>query len=421
MSREDSFSIMQVSNNRLPLRRAMLLALLLLGLRLPWLGHARPIHIDEGGFVEAIGFPALYPVHYPGYPLWIAMGTMTAQMGLDPYAAYQCWSVLSSVAAPLLLYFGLRRRLDDALAWWLGLALGLNPLIWFLATTALNYVAGLTAGLLIIGLCWKSLCQRDPRTLKCAAGVLAVAIFLRPDLLIWLGPMMAYVSWRLRDRCLITCGGIVATGSVLFLVTVALLYSRSDESLPPPTLSHTFNVVLNTSVFRLGLIDGLLRNLAKLCLNLEWDFGLSSILLIIALVRFKQWHHQIPSGALFLLLWVGPLSVFVVLIHMSEPGHVILLLPAGYCLMGFFLAKRCGRRLAIRLAACVALCSFLQFTLYPWPSENPGFKRLLDGTIAYRCAAGLAHIERKREIHKPGDYWQTGAHQTGPAPSTPQP
>ncbi len=94
-----------------------MLVLVLLAMRLPLLDHPTPVHRDEVGFVEAIGFPADYPVHHPGYPMWVGLGTIAAAAGLEAYAAYQFWSVLASLAAPLLFYVGLRRAIGDGTAW----------------------------------------------------------------------------------------------------------------------------------------------------------------------------------------------------------------------------------------------------------------------------------------------------------------
>jgi hypothetical protein len=136
----------QSEPRRLPVAaRAAALALILLVARLAYLQHPWPVHGDERSFVEAIGFPAQYPVHHPGYPLWIAIGTALHAFGFSPYASYQTWSLLASVALPVLMYIGLGRGLRDGLAWWVALSFGVCPILWFTGTTALNYAAGCTS------------------------------------------------------------------------------------------------------------------------------------------------------------------------------------------------------------------------------------------------------------------------------------
>ena len=76
--------------------RVLGLLLILLTVRLPLLDHPTPVDIDEVSFIAGLGFPAQYPVHHPGYPLWVAMGTVLHAVGLEPYTAYMTWSVLAS-------------------------------------------------------------------------------------------------------------------------------------------------------------------------------------------------------------------------------------------------------------------------------------------------------------------------------------
>lgn len=390
---------------------AALLALLLIGSRLLVLSHPVPVHSDESELVAAIGFPEQYLVHHPGYPAWVAFGTLGTWLGLGPYGAYQFWSVIASVVAPVLFYLGFRKLIHGATAWWLGLAFGVNPLVWFTGATALNYVAGVVFGLVIVGACWHANSNRRPGLHYVAVVTLAVAAFLRPDLLLWLGPMVVFGAWgfKWRHRVVTLAGGAVTV--VLLLALVSWLYGRAGGAQSGPQLSHTADVVFGTSVFRLGIKDGFARSLVKFGVNLVWDFGLSSLLIVAAVVQWRRVRDRWPGVSTFVLHWVGPITGFVLLIHMSEPGHIMLLIPAGYCVMGLGLTARYSTRTATRLAAAAAVLSGCQFLFYPWSVESTGFKRLLDAKISYLSASGLRQIDRRAEIHTPGDFWHTVAHQ----------
>ncbi|MCZ6684349.1 MAG: hypothetical protein O7B26_14295 [Planctomycetota bacterium] len=399
---------------------AVLLVLLLIGARLPVLNHPSPVHSDESEFLAAIGFPTQYPVHHPGYPAWVALGTLGTRIGFEPYAAYQLWSVIASAVAPVLLYLGLRKLIHDATAWWLALAFGVNPLVWFTAATALNYVAGVVFGLVIVGACWQANRTRRPGIHFLAVITLAFALFLRPDLLLWLGPMVVFTAWRFKwGHRIVACVGITLAFAALFAL-VSWLHGRDGGAQSGPKLSHTADVVFGTSIFRLGLKDGFARSLLKFCANLTWDFGLSSFLIVAAVVRWKHVRQRWPGTSTFLLLWVVPISGFVLLVHMSEPGHIMLLIPAGYCVMGLGLTATASTRTATRLAAAAAICSVAQFTLYPWSPESTGYKRTIDAKISYMSASGLRQIDRRAEIHTPGDYWSTQAHRPATRPARPE-
>jgi hypothetical protein len=414
----------QASAARSSLRRALVLSLLLLALRLPLLNHPFPVHIDEVDFMLGLGFPRQYPVHHPGYPLWIGLGTLLHDAGFEPYRSYQAWSLLGSIIAPLLLYIGLRWRLGDTQAWWLAFAFGVNPLVWFQATMAQTYMAAGALGLLAVGLSYQAIANLRAAAAWWAAFVLVIAAFLRPDLLLALGPLVVYSAWRSpRHRAwpavLVLLGGFAA-----LLAVTSWLYSRADLTQVHPRLSHTIEVILGTSVFRLGFVDGFLRNAVKIVINLAWDFGLAALLLPWALWTIIRQSDGPPRPVLFLSLWTGPLLAFLLLAHVVQ-GYFMLLLPAGYWAIGLALNSKCGPRIAARMAAILAACSLLQFVLYPWSAESKGLKRLVDAKIAFQSAHGLQHIDHLPEIHMPGDFWPTAAHQptdqlemtTRPAPA----
>ncbi|MFQ5429219.1 MAG: hypothetical protein ACE5E1_02815 [Phycisphaerae bacterium] len=410
-------------------RGSLLLLLVLVASRLPFLTHPVPTHPDEAAFTAGIGFPADYPVHPPGYPLWVAMGTLLARCGLTRYASYEAWSVLASLAAPVLLYLLLMRMLPgadrsqhaqggprppaanpgepraDRLAWWLALAFGLNPLVWFHSVAALTYLPATVAALAVVLLVDRAVTTDDRRPLLRGAAILAIGLFLRPDLLLYLGPLVLYAAWRLRSR---TAPMIVAAGGLACAAVIAFLYTRHDAA-AASRFAHTREVLLGTSVFQLGLLDGLLRNAVKIGANLVWDFGLGVFLLpVTAWTLRRDRRRDRPRFALF-ALWLAPGGLFLLLMHVVQ-GYFLILLPAGYLLIGCMLRSRLAPRSATRLAAAVALFSLAQFLFYPWSADSTGFKRLLDAKVAFQSAAGLRHIDQRAKIHHGGDYWPTRAH-----------
>lgn len=425
-----------------PARRVVLLAAILLMARLPLLGHPIPVHGDENEFVAAIGFPAAYPVHHPGYPLWVALGTLLARLGLSPYASYQAWSVFASVAAPVLLYIALRRSLvprrsaelhgeqnaADGLAWWTALAFGVCPLVWFLGTTALNYSLACAVGLWIVLLCLRARHaaghytgegrpSRRSLPLIQAAALLAVALLFRPDLLLWLGPLLIWAAWQYPMRARIGAALVLVAGLLVLLVVTGLLYGRVAEPAATPDLRHTLDVILNTSIFRLGLIDGLARGAVKLAAIVGWTIGLPYLICLIGVwtAPAAAGHPVMPPAATrsartMLLVWMAPLTAFLLLIHMSEAGHTILLIPAAYWFMADLLHRRLPPKRAAGFAAAMAMASILQFTTYPWSAKSSGMRRILDAKVGYLSAAGLRRIDERRQIHTPGDFWKTGAH-----------
>ncbi len=425
--------------NTSAIHRAALLAAILLLTRWPLLDHPIPVHGDEDEFIAAIDFPQDYPVHHPGYPLWVALGTLLAWFGVPAYSAYQAWSVLASVAAPVILYYALRRalaryqpemttmepNLADGLAWWTAMAFGVCPLVWFTGVTALNYAAACMIGLAVINYGQRAIADsaQEPNgsqaspSLRTAALLLAVSLLLRPDLLLWLGPLVAWAAWRCPLRARILAALIVAGGLAATLLVTAWLYGRAAESQPAPDIRHTIDVILNTSVLRLGLVDGLARSAVKLSAILGWQVGLPLLICLIGVCTAPSTARRSatkPTASAhdrtLLLLWTLPLASFLLLVHMSEAGHTILLIPAIYGFLSVQLHRRLLPARAAKVAAAMALASLLQFTLYPWSAESSGPKRLIDAKLGYLSASGLRQIDRRSRIHSPGDFWGTPVH-----------
>jgi hypothetical protein len=190
------------SRDKMMVLRLLLLVLVLACLRLTTVRHPWPVHGDELEFVAALGFSHPYPVHHPGYPLWVGLGTLLNVCGISPYAAYVAWSLAASCLGPVILFIALKKAAGERAAWWSALALGVNPLWWFHGVTALNYSVANGAALLIVLLCWRAF-SRESRTSApalWAALCLGVGMGLRIDMLLWLGPLVVVSAIRSQDH-----------------------------------------------------------------------------------------------------------------------------------------------------------------------------------------------------------------------------
>jgi hypothetical protein len=390
------------------LRAVILIALLVVGRAWTW-DHPIPVHGDEVGFIDGIGFPRPCPVHPPGYPLWVAMGTALNRLGVEPYTAFKIWAAIGSIVAPLCLYLGLRGVTRDGVAWWTALALGVCPLVWFLSTTALTYTAMLAIALPIVGSCRRALQAGDARAARRAVWWMLPCIWLRPDYLFWLGPLTAWSVWRHRAKgCGIALAANVLSVACLMVLVRWLYQPVEGTTAAAMSWSAWVESVYAISAFRLGWVDGLARSAAKLGGILTWVFGPAVPVLIVAAVCMRRWRRA--GDLVFLCLWTLPLTVFVLLVHMSEPGHVILLAAAGYAVVAVFLDRFCRGEAAVRLASATAVMTALFFIWYPWSVQGEGWKRTLDAKIGYLSLSGLRQIDRRWDIHTPSDIWPTAVH-----------
>lgn len=354
--------------------------------------------------MDALGFPTPYPVHQPGYPAWVFLGTMLRATGLSSYLAYEFWSIAASIVGPCLLFTCLLNWTNRSRAWWLALGYGVNPLMWFHAVTALNYTFAAMLGLAVVSILSAPWDAKAERRIHLAAALLGISLLIRPDLLLWLGPLLVFHAWRKRRFTVLRVCLILAASLMLLMVVHRWIYSRSDLGDSDRQIAYTLSVILNTSVFNLGWVDGLFRNSFKLFGILTWGLGLFAILLPMAV--YAAWRQR----RVFVAWWLLPPLGFLLLIHMSESGHVLPLLAPLYVLIALGYSSSDSKRPLLWMRVAVAF-SILQFLFYPWSSQTQGAKRHIDAKVAYLSAAGLRHIDERSKIHTPGDFWPTKAHQ----------
>lgn len=386
------------------------LALLLLALRWPFIDHPRPVHPDEESFVAAVGFPDQYPVQHPGYPGWVGLGTLLASLGVDRYAAYAAWSMAASALAPSAAYLFNRRFVSDGAAWWLALALGVSPLMWFLSVTALAYPMGTLFGVVTALLAIEAIRVRRSSYLIAALAVLCAGTLVRGDLPVYLILLVLMAAPGAIERRRAWVVALLPLVILLVIVGGSWWTTREmDDALVAARLSHTRDVMLNTSVFRAGLVDGLVRNLVKIGVNLGWDLGLAFPLFLFSAAYLVLRRRVIGEGFRVVAAWLLPGLIFLACFHVVQ-GYFLVLLPAVFLCIGLAMEHRWGERTARLVAIGVAVASAAQFLFYPWSPESSGWKRTVDGKIAFISREGLMHIDRRSWIHEDGDVWRTGAH-----------
>lgn len=402
--------------------------LLLIGIMMParWLvwSHPDPTHPDEVVFVEALGFPMAYPVHAPGYPLWVGLGTVAQSFGPTGYTAFKIWSLAASLVGPCVLLALGTYWLQPRIALLTAILFGLLPVTWFHSVTASTYVTASCFGIAIAWLIWSSIGRQCSLRFWLASIALCVCLFLRTDVLLYLGPLLLFGAY---------CHRRIATAVALLLPPLALtlfywlahqVYAGAEPDAFARRSLHARDVVLGTSVFELGLVDGLLRNGVKVLANLGWNLGSLTVVLVVAALLRRLTHSLYDEGNVrsvdasatlasqrrwFALIWLMPGLMFLTLMHCVQ-GYFLWILPP-LCLGGVLIAYRFlpSRALATALVIAIVL-TVLQFVLYPWSADSAGTKRTIDAKIGYLSLRGLQQIDRREQIHRQGDTWKTDAH-----------
>lgn len=398
--------------------QVLALVAVLLALRLPILSHPVPVHPDETAFIDGFGFPRVYPVHPPGYAGWVGLGTVLYSIGLSPYAAYQGWCVVASIAGPVVFLLLAARRLPVALAWWTALALGVTPAVWFWGVTAMTYVPAMCFAVCAAWACMGeggATARRE--RLRIGLASMLVGMTIRLDLLVYVGPMLLFAAWRNSRAAAARTAVSMAVGAAALAGGIALLYSRDPASDMAARFAHSREVFFGTSVFVAGLADGLARNAVKIVANAGWALGLAAPVVAWAAVALWRRREREPGTAM-LALWIVPGLAFQLLTHVAQ-GYLLPLVPGVLLLAAMGLHAACSARRAQTIMTAIAVCSAAQFVFYPWSAESGGVKRSIDAKVAFQSARGLLNIDQRGRIHRDGDLWRMQAHDRLPAASQP--
>lgn len=161
-----------------------------------------PFEWDEILFMRALDLydPASHFPHPPGYPVYVALGRLLRVLVGDPAITMQLLSVIATGLAFVFLWRLARRLHAPPLpATAAVVLLAATPAFAFLANVGMSDVAGVAAA--VLALLYLTRALEDPRLLPVAAGVVALAGGVRPQLLGALVPVgIAVLVKALRAR-----------------------------------------------------------------------------------------------------------------------------------------------------------------------------------------------------------------------------
>ncbi|MCS6962450.1 hypothetical protein [Thermoflexus sp.] len=337
--------------------------------------------------------------HVPGYPLYVGMGRIARWLFHDPQTALVALSVTGTVLATVMIYrlgveWGGPRTGIWAALFWLS-----SPLVWFYGEIALPHALDAGLILLLVWLAWR--CARGERLHRPLALALALSAGLRPQNLLFLGPVFLWglwgQPWRRRAESVLWLGGAL----LLWLVPLLTL---SGGLLRYLEISRAFHAHFwsSTLVFGPGGMAALQRNLGKLAAYTA--YGLAGAGLAVALVpqvlrRVNPFPARFPRVGW--ALWIIPSLAFYAFIHMGQQGLVLVFLPALILLAAYIVARSgsWGRWLgAAGVAINVAI--FLLAPEYPLGTEGI---RLLNRSTLRRHDAQLEGRFDLLRAHFPPD------------------
>ncbi len=303
---------------------------LVVGLRLPfatthlwaWDSVLYARALEQGFHVAAD--PAVSRPHPPGYIGYIAAAALARAALDDSNAALVLVSILACAASAALLFLIATRYVRPAVALLVTLAYAASPVVWTYSEVAYPYTV---LGLVSIALGGVFLARRWPVAASLAFGILAGA---RQDVLVLLAPLWLWSVWPRSPREAMARGGLVAIGTLTWLVPSIVLSGGTDGYLGA-LLQQAGRVADTYSVPVRGL-PALVQNAGFTVEAIVWGLGLFVVPLVIgAAVALRSWQHRsAPMDPLLvgLTLWAAPAIVFYTLVHIGEWGYVLSVLPA---------------------------------------------------------------------------------------------
>lgn len=259
----------------------------------------------------------------PGYPLYVAAGSAANALVRDPAAAYDLVSALGSLAAIGALWLLARRLLGGRLALVAAASLAVSPLFWYWGEVQSPYTF-LALGSALVAYCCLRALDGDARWLWLAAAALGLSGGVRPDLVLFLAPLLiaTAVEARLTLRATVVAGLLLGA---TVLVWLAPLVAASGGPAAYLQLTHQQSSTALGMSGRSAVagLSSAVRVLERYVAWALWGLGATAAGLVVA------WRTPLLRGRLggFFAAWLVPAGLFYLAVHLGQSGYLLFLLP----------------------------------------------------------------------------------------------
>lgn len=316
---------------------------------------------------------ALHQPHPPGYPYFVGLGSLLNLMAGDANAALQTVALALEVLAVVALVvlgarmFGLRAGVAA------GLLLVTSVTFWTYGEVALAYPALAAFSVLTALFAYETVFLGRDRLVWCAAAY-ALGTGFRPDLTLFLAPLVLLAALRQPRRRVVAAVAVAGGGVLAWLVPVALVSGGADQYLAVFSAYAAVDVVERYSPTSRGVL-GLAVNVRDTAQYLFFALYGSVLVVVAGALLWLRPRPERPEWRLlgFLVLWALPMSAFYLLLHVGDPGYVFSLLPPVLLVGVGGLARALQARgeVAQGLAACAFTLVLLANTLVFFVHDRP--------------------------------------------------
>ena len=332
--------------------------------------------------------PALHQPQPPGYPLFVGLSRLVHLLVPSVELVFLLTGALGAAAAVLLLWQLGEWMFGPRAGFLSGLLLLFNPAFWLGGITNPVRVF-LAVGAVAVALsAWRAWRPGSPRRhLLAAAATLGVAAGFRPDLILFLAPLVFVAGVRGRHKS----ATFALAGLLAILCALPWLLVLVNEAGGFASFVQLASTYLNIESRNASLLLGArAQSAGKMTISaLVWNF-----LGALSWVWVLPWARKAPAGpersqaVLFLGVWFLPAFLFHSLVHVGDPDQTLATVPV-VCLLGGWALSRLREKSAGRIplrwttaaTVAVAINVFLFFRPLPSPANAASYRvvRWVDG------------------------------------------
>jgi len=279
---------------------------------------------------------SLHQPHPPGYPYYVWSGGLLHLLFSNANTSLVLVSILLQMAAVIGMYYFAARLFSVTAGIASALLLTFSVTFWTYGELALAYSALATFSILTGHFAYQTSLLGKDRLLACAACYAAGTGF-RPDLALFLAPLLLLACWRQPLRRVALGLTIAGGGILLWLIPTALL-SGGFQPYGDTLFAYFGTDVLERYAPTTKGLDAVLINVRDTSQYLFYALYAEAALVVtgIALLLWQAclsgrqaWKGRVRwAQPGFFVVWVAPVASFYLLVHIGDPGYVFGFLPA---------------------------------------------------------------------------------------------
>jgi len=327
---------------------------------------------DGPEYINALHLDSTFNVPMPGNIGYVLFAKPFSLLGTDPVTAYAIVGTLLSAIGAAYAYLFAALILPRALALATAFAIATSTLVWYHGVIMQSYIVWFAA---IPAIAYHGLLYvRAPNwhTLIAAALAAGLSTILRPDLVVFGGPLLGaclLLAWQ-RDRWsprhvrfIAAAAALCAACCCIWFFATAHIVGGVDRYLAMVRGKNAWHDTFG--VAQKGLIEGLARNGVKYATFLIWTAHAALPLAAIGLLVYARRARRHGRAWLLAAAWAAPSLYFALIVFMGNAGLIFPALPLIYLAAATAAAALFSPRRAVIIMAALAAINTLQFTLTP--------------------------------------------------------